>query len=185
MSPGSMSTTTWSVSPTRAPSTRTWPRPGTCSSSFNLCCPRNSTKQYQYSISWCSEVFENPLKLDSLMVSKTRADDYKIQIQRFRDQPEIFYLELTWFSKSPSPASPTLPCASPSHVCSTYTYPSTQRRSRHVTVTRCSNVDGEISIINWNHSQVEDQDQVSWPQHADQARPRSQLPRLLLVENCF
>ena len=49
--------------------------------------------------------------LYSLMVSKTRADDYKIQIQRFRDQPEIFYLELTWFSKSPSPASPTLPCA--------------------------------------------------------------------------
>ena len=115
------------------------------------------------------------------MVSKTRADDYKIQIQRFRDQPEIFYLELTWFSKSPSPASPTLPCASPSHVCSTYTYPSTQRRSRHVTVTRCSNVDGEISIINWNHSQVEDQDQVSRPQHADQARPRSQLPRLFLI----
>ena len=82
--------------------------------------------------------------LYSLMVSKTRADDYKIQIQRFRDQPEIFYLELTWFSKSPSPASPTLPCASPSHLCSTYTYPSMQRRSRNVTVTRCSNVDGEI-----------------------------------------
>ena len=32
----------------------------------------------------------------------------------------------------------------PSHVCSTYTYQSKQRRSRHVTVTRCSNVDGEI-----------------------------------------
>ena len=118
------------------------------------------------------------------MVSKTRADDYKIQIQRFRDQPEIFYLELTWFSKSPSPASPTLPCASPSHVCSTYTYLSTQRRSRHVTVTRCSNVDGEISIINWNHSQVEDPDQVSRPQHADQARPRSPQPRSRPTEHC-
>ena len=39
--------------------------------------------------------------------------------------------------------------------------------------------------FNLSREQVEDHVQVSRPQHADQARPRSQLPRLLLVENCF
>ena len=85
VSPGTMSTTTWSVSPTRAPSTRTWPRPGTCSSSFNLCCPRNSTKQYQYSISWCSEVFENPQKFvlsDGIQNSCWRLQDPDPEVQR-------------------------------------------------------------------------------------------------------